>query len=548
MKVQAHEHEPLPAMTGLYFSAACKSSGKTIVSVGVAAALRSSGAVVQPFKKGPDYIDPMWLGAASRRPCRNLDFHTMSPAEIRLEFQHHRPPPPGLCLIEGTKGLHDGVSIDGRDSNAALAKLLEIPVTLVIDTRGITRGIAPLLLGCRDFDPDLALAGVILNRTGGSRHEAKLIRAVEAFTDLQVLGVLGGSRALSLDSGHLGLVPPPAVVDDAGDEETSKRTDFVSEPFARRLRRLAEAIEKGIDLPRLLEASRARREGKEESIAFAAEAPPRQEAAATPVSVSSGRVAAAARSPDIRIAIAWDAAFRFYYPGDLESLEREGADIVFFDTLRDSRLPEVDGIFIGGGFPERALADLEANIPLRRALREGIENGLPVYAECGGLMYLARGIRADGREVEMVGAIPGDIRMHSRPRGRGYALLSPTGSAPWQPAGDDPLPAHEFHHSSIENLPADGWSHAYRVRRGYGLDGEKDGIVIGNLLASYCHLRDVQGCRWTRRFVDFLRRSKIAGVAECTLPERDGLGLRCAPTLDRSPSAAFAVARKNPRG
>ncbi len=253
---------------------------------------------------------------------------------------------------------------------------------------------------------------------------------------------------------------------------------------------------------------------------------------------------------DIRIAVAWDAAFRFYYPGDLESLARDGSDIVFFDTLRDSHLPEVDGIFIGGGFPERALADLEANIALRRTLRERIAKGLAVYAECGGLMYLARGIHTEGRKAEMVGAIPGDIRMHARPRGRGYALLSPTGSAPWQPAGDDPLPAHEFHHSSIENLPAEGWDHAYRVRRGYGLDGEKDGIVIGNLLASYCHLRDVQGCRWTRRFVDFLRRRKIADAAErSALPERDGIGSRFAkPSIGgSSPNAAPAGACENPR-
>ncbi|MBF2760664.1 MAG: cobyrinate a,c-diamide synthase [Ectothiorhodospiraceae bacterium AqS1] len=542
----------------LYISAASKSSGKTIVSVGIAAALRERGIAVQTFKKGPDYIDPMWLAAASGRPCRNLDFHTMSESEIRFEFRHHRPPSPGFRLFEGTKGLHDGVSIDGSDSNAALARLLDIEVALVIDTRGMTRGIAPLLLGYRNFDPDLARAGVILNRSGGSRHEAKLIRAVETFTDWQVLGVLGNSPALSLDSGHLGLVPPPSTVDDArrvddrGDDRASKaKTDAALDPapektLARPLRAMAEAIEKGIDLSRLLEASKARRKVEDESIAFAA-TPPEQVPEAAPTSLPQG-FAASACSPGVRIGIAWDAAFRFYYPGDLESLAREGAELVFFDTLRDSHLPQVDGVFIGGGFPERAAADLEKNTPLRLTLRRAIEKGLAVYAECGGLMYLARSIRSDRFQAEMVGAIPGDIRMHTRPQGRGYALLSPTGAAPWQPAGEDPLPAHEFHHSSIDNLPSDGWSHAYRVRRGYGIDGEKDGIVIGNLLASYCHLRDVQGCRWTRRFVDFLRRQKLSSLAERALAEpEDSCSLR-APIPDRPLSPALAKACGNIEG
>ncbi len=532
-------------MAGIYFSAACKSSGKTIVSVGIAAAARARSIVVQPFKKGPDYIDPMWLGAAAGRPCRNLDFHTMSPLEIRSEFQGHDPRGPSLRLVEGTKGLHDGVSIDGRDSNAALARLLDIPVVLVIDTRGITRGIAPLLLGYRDFDPSLALAGVILNRTGGSRHETKLVRAVEEFTDLPVLGVLGTCPALSLADGHLGLVPPPMIDDDGEAAKTG------AEPARRAscepwLQGLASAVAAGVDLTRILAlsdaaagavsgatsgaASGTKRNRKEKPRDFPAGVDRKQGMWASPGSVSSPSASSPSvsspptpspptpRAPTIRIAIAWDAAFRFYYPGDLESLARQGAEIVFFDTLRDAKPPAADGIFIGGGFPERALPDLKANIALRRELRERIEKGLPVYAECGGLMYLARGIRGEGRDFEMVGAIPGDIRMHSRPQGRGYALLSPTGAAPWLPAGKEPLPAHEFHHSSIENLPSEGWSHAYRVRRGYGIDGERDGIVIGNLLAGYCHLREVQGCRWTGRFVDFLRRRKIAGARS---PEKE---------------------------
>ena len=179
-----------------------------------------------------------------------------------------------------------------------------------------------------------------------------------------------------------------------------------------------------------------------------------------------------------------------------------------FDTLHDRAAPEADGIFIGGGFPERAMDALEANAPMRTSLRARIDAGMPVYAECGGLMYLARRIRWNGRSREMVGAIPADVAMHRRPRGRGYVVLEPTGDAPWAPRARGALHAHEFHHSSLENVESPsgpGWRYAYRVRRGHGIDGERDGIVIGNLLASYGHLRDVEGCRWAERFIAFVR-------------------------------------------
>ena len=220
----------------------------------------------------------------------------------------------------------------------------------------------------------------------------------------------------------------------------------------------------------------------------------------------------APRARDVRIAIARDAAFCFYYPGDLEALEAAGARLVPFDTLHDRAAPEADGIFIGGGFPERAMSALEANAPMRSSLRARIARGTPVYAECGGLMYLARRIRWNERVCEMVGAIPADVVMHRRPRGRGYVVLEPTGDAPWTPLAKGPVHAHEFHHSTLENLAESDWRYAYRVRRGHGIDGERDGIVIGSLLASYGHLRDVEGCRWAERFVAYVRDRKGASV------------------------------------
>ena len=461
------------AMPRLFVSAAHKSSGKTTVSVGIAAALRARGLVVQPFKKGPDYIDPMWLAAAAGRSCRNLDFHTMAQGEIRAEFARHGRGA-DLALVEGNKGLHDGVSVDGADSSAALAKLLAAPVVLVVDTRGITRGIAPLLHGYCAFDPGVRIAGVILNRVAGARHEGKLVHAVRTYTDLPVLGAIGRTPELALESAHIGLVPTTEVA------ETEHRVE-----------RIARRIETDVDIDRVRGvAARAETAG-----AFPA---------------SEVRLCPAREGKDVRIAIARDAAFCFYYPGDLEALEAAGARLLLFDSIRDPAPPEADGIFIGGGFPERAMRALEANVSMHVALRERIVAGAPVYAECGGLMYLARRIRWNVRECAMVGAIPADVVMHARPRGRGYVVLEPTGDAPWAPATDGVVHAHEFHHSTLENPAGPGWRYAYRVRRGRGIDGERDGIVIGSLLASYSHLRDVEGCRWAERFVAYVRERKGA--------------------------------------
>ena len=524
----------------LFVSAAHKSSGKTTVSVGVAAALRASGLVVQPFKKGPDYIDPMWLTAAAGRSCRNLDFHTMGSAEIRHEFLWGSDGA-DLALVEGNKGLHDGVSVDGADSNAALAKLLAAPVVLVVDTRGITRGIAPLLRGYRDFDAGVRIAGVILNQVGGERHEGKLVHAVQTYTDIPVLGAIRRVPDLELGAAHLGLVPPVEVAEaEARVARAARRIE--ADVDLDRVRSLAAGAGVLDGAPVSRSAASSALDAAPVSRSAASSAPdaapvspsvasPAPDAApvsrstassasdAEPVSGSGALPAPdagpatrcpASHTPDVRIAIARDVAFCFYYPGDLEALEAAGARLLPFDTLKDAAPPEADGIFIGGGFPERAMEGLEANAPMRASLGARIAAGTPVYAECGGLMYLARRIRWDRRDCEMVGAIPADVVMHRRPRGRGYVVLEPTGEAPWAPLARGPLHAHEFHHSSLENLSGPDLRYAWRVRRGHGIDGERDGIVIGNLLASYAHLRDVAGCRWAERFVAFVRARKDA--------------------------------------
>ncbi|MBI2311558.1 MAG: hydrogenobyrinic acid a,c-diamide synthase (glutamine-hydrolyzing) [Betaproteobacteria bacterium] len=458
-------------MPRLLISAAHKSSGKTTVSIGLCAALTAKGLAVQPFKKGPDYIDPMWLSIAAGRPCRNLDFFVQEREEIVQSVVRHGANA-GLSVIEGNKGLYDGLDLQGSNSNAALARLLDTPVILVIDARGMTRGIAPLILGYQAFDRSIRIAGVILNNLGGSRHEAKLRAVIEHYTDVAVVGAVHADDRLGIVERHLGLMP--------GNEAAEA---------AAKAREIGALIGPQLDLDRIL--------------TIAGEAP----------ALESEAVAAAlpVRSPvsrdRVRIGIARDSAFGFYYPDDLEALEAAGAELVPFNTLTDARLPEVDGLFIGGGFPEVLMDKLEANLSLREDVRAAVERGLPVYAECGGLMYLARSIRWNGATRQMVGAIPADVVMHAKPVGRGYVKLEPTADHPWLAGDAAEVRAHEFHYSSLENLDP-GLRFAYRVERGHGVDGDRDGIVYRNVLASYTHLRSVGGNDWAARFADFVRRVK----------------------------------------
>ncbi|MDX1376611.1 MAG: cobyrinate a,c-diamide synthase [Burkholderiales bacterium] len=462
-------------MNRLFISAAHKSSGKTTVCIGLCAALRDRGEVVQPFKKGPDYIDPLWLGLAAGRPCYNLDPYLSDADEIRADLAR-RMHGASLALVEGNKGLYDGLDLHGTNSNAALAAVTGAPVVLVIDARGMTRGIAPLILGYQAFDPSIRIAGVILNQLGGSRHEAKLRAVIAHYTGVPVIGAVQHDEHMTIVERHLGLVPS---------NEAPAARACVAEIAAR--------IAAQVDLDQLLAVARA--------------------APTLPGVGRPTRSAPARQDSPVRVAIARDAAFGFYYPGDLEALRAAGAELVAFDALRDARLPDADGLFIGGGFPETHMAALAANAALRAEVREAIEGGLPAYAECGGLMYLARGIEWNGRRAEMAGALPADIVMHARPVGRGYVHLRETANCPWpRPTRTQPIRAHEFHYSSVENLPADA-EFAYEVERGHGIDGRHDGIVHRNLLASYAHLRDVGGNRWAQRFVEFVRHCKAKRAA-----------------------------------
>jgi len=446
-------------------SAAHKSSGKTVISTGLARALSNAGEQVFTFKKGPDYIDPMWLSAASSRPCYNLDFFTMGPEEIRNFFASRAG---SLSLIEATKGLFDGVKTDGSDSNAALAKLLGLPVILVIDTLGMTRGIAPLLAGYQSFDPDVNIAGVIMNRVGGARHEGKLRNAVETYCDLPILGSVWRDSSMEIGERHLGLTTPA---------ELAQTTGLISG--------FADTIAKSVDLDAI------------RSIAHSAPEMYKTDKPATQIGTKQSK---------LKIGILKDAAFGFYYPDDLEAFEASGASLVPIDATTDSNLPEIDGLFIGGGFPECRMDELSANRKFRTELLQKLENGLPCYAECGGMMYLCESLDWNDHTLPMVGLIKAGALMHPKPQGRGYVSFQCSHDHPWS-SRESTVQGHEFHYASIERL-SENTRFARKMLRGHGVDGNNDAIVVANTVAGFCHLRNTSQSPWISRFLEFVRSCK----------------------------------------
>lgn len=452
---------PLPR---LMISAAHKSSGKTVVSLGLARALAQSGHQVGTFKKGPDYIDPLWLTAATGRACYNLDFNTMAAEELTGLFTN-RAASADISLIEANKGLFDGIALDGSDSNAALAKLMQAPVVLVIDCMGMTRGIAPLLQGYAGFDPEVRIAGVILNKVGGPRHEAKLRQAVEAYTSVPVLGAIRRSADMALEERHLGLLTPA---------ESPGMEAWVN--------LVAELVAEQCDMDAIA--------------GLAQSAPPLP----TPPTTQPDRFA-----HGLRIGIARDSAFGFYYADDLEAFETAGATLVPIDMLHDRDLPPVDGLFIGGGYPETHMQALQTNTAMRNAVKTALQNGLPCYAECGGLMYLCQSLRWSAEQADMVGFFPTEAAMHAKPQGRGYVRFERTAGHPW---GTNPTPqqAHEFHYARVSDPGIAPFRR--KVTRGFGSDGQSDGLHMENTLAGFIHLRHSRQSPWVTDFLRFVQQCK----------------------------------------
>jgi len=407
-------------------------SGKTTVSLGLCAALKWRGFSVQPFKKGPDYIDPSWLTAATGRSSRNLDLFLI-PKEIVLSSFQESCREADLAIIEGAMGLYDGLSSADWGTTAHVARLLNVPIILVVNTARMTSSIAAMVTGYQRFQPDVNIAAVILNNVAGSRHEHKLRAAVEQYCRIPVVGSIPRDPDLTIDERHLGLIP-------FSEAEESERI----------VERICRKLEPHFDFDGILDIARSYK-----------------------VTFGSPATNLPSNTTIAEIGVLHDRVFNFYYPENLEALRSAGADLVFINSMRD-RLPELDGLYIGGGFPEFFLEKLEANHGLRRDIAEAVEEGLPVYAECAGLMYLCRGIHWQGRWHEMVGAIPADVEMFKKPQGHGYVVAEVTEENPLFPVGLT-VRGHEFHHSHLSN--GGDLRFAYHIRRGRGVDGKGDGIV-----------------------------------------------------------------------
>ncbi len=447
-------------------------SGKSLVSLGLIRHLVQRGMRVAPFKKGPDYIDAAWLGLAAGAPGRNLDTFLMDSATVQRAFAAGAVGA-DVAVIEGNRGLYDGMTARGDHATAVLARLLRAPVILVVKVSKVTRTAAAMVLGCQALDPELNLAGVILNEVGTARQEAVIRKAVRDATGIPVVGAIPRLRGQHLPTRHLGLVT--ASEHGSADEV---------------LEHLAEVTAAHVDTEAVL------------SIASTAPPlPPPLEAPGTAV-----------EGPRVTIGGLRDKAFSFYYPENLEALERAGARLVFVSPLTDPELPGVDALYAGGGFPEVYPEGLASNEPLRRAIAAQVADGLPVWAECGGLMYLARSIHQNGARYPMVGVLPFAVEQTRRPQGHGYVRAVVDGTNPYLPVGLG-IRGHEFHYSRVVADPSvPQFPTVWHLERGAGVGGGRDGVSVGSVFASYTHLHALGTPEWAPALVRMARGHRPDGT------------------------------------
>lgn len=426
-------------------------AGKTLLSLGLVRAISNRGRRVAAFKKGPDYIDAAWLGAAASRPGRNLDTFLMDDAHLGRALA--TADGCDLLVVEGNRGLFDGLDAMGTHSTAELAKRVGAPLLLVVDVHKSTRTVAAEVLGCCRFDPDLRIAGVVLNRVATARQERVIRQAIEAATSVPVVGALPVLTSQLLPDRHLGLVTAA---------EHPRREEAIEHA--------AQAIEEHVDVGAIL--------------GLAAAAPVRAFPDASP----------ARRGPAARVAVVRDLAFSFYYPENLEALTDRGAELVAVSALDDEPLPEVDAVYVGGGFPEVHAERLAAARGFMASLRAAGDRGVPIYAECGGLMLLARALTVQGRTHRMSGVLELEVEQTSRPQGHGYAVGRIDRRTAFFPEGQE-IRGHEFHYSRVSG-GADAARTALALGKGGGISAGRDGISKGGIFASYVHVHAASSDAW----------------------------------------------------
>ncbi len=451
-------------------------SGKTIISLGIAAAWKRKQIAVSPFKKGPDYIDAGWLSLAAGRPCYNLDTFLCIPQVVRDSyFSHSRSS--DIALVEGNRGLYDGIDTDGSTSTAELAKLLNLPVLLVLDCTKSTRTMAALVMGCQQFDPEIRIIGVILNQVAGSRHRKKVTSNIRQFCGIPVFGAIPKLQSEDFPERHMGLVTS------AEHGSSIQALDAV--------RNMAQAH---VNLDDLYQAViKDCRDSA--SLKKASTGGPRSVISA-PVSRSS--------DPKVVVGVIRDSAFQFYYPDNLEALENAGAKLEFISPLNQDRLPDVDALYMGGGFPETHAPQLAENRSFREHLNVLARDGLPIYAECGGLIFLGQSICLHGHEYAMSGILPIWFGLALKPQGHGYTRVKVVQKNPFFPVGEV-LKGHEFRYSKILKIKYRDSDMAFFMERGKGIEDKKDGFHKYNTFGTYTHIHALGSVSWAPSLVKLAR-------------------------------------------
>jgi cobyrinic acid a,c-diamide synthase len=437
--------------------------GKTILSLCIIASWQKKGFKVTPFKKGPDYIDAGWLAKAADTPCFNLDLFMMSSDQTKQSFLAHSAHAE-IAVIEGNRGLYDGVDHEGTYSTAELAKLLRSPVILAVDCTKATNTIAALVLGCQQMDPDVSIKGIVLNRVANSRQESVIRKSVSEKCKLPVLGAIPRLKKDPFPERHMGLTPFQEHVD----RETS-------------ISIVSEIGDKYLDLDGIWKIANEATTIKMSS-EFRVQSSENNKKLKTPNS-------------KLRVGVIRDSAFQFYYPENFEELDRRGAQLVEINALKEAVIPELDALYIGGGFPETHALGLAENTLFKQSLYEAVERGLPVYAECGGLMFLGRSIIQDNKTYPMVGVFPITCSLEKKPQAHGYTVIEVARENPYF-SKKTVLKGHEFHYSHVLDLKEDDVDMIFKVKRGRGIKNNKDGLCYKNVLATYTHLHAIGAPEW----------------------------------------------------
>jgi cobyrinic acid a,c-diamide synthase len=434
-------------------------SGKSTLSLGIIAAWRKTGLSVISYKKGPDYIDAGWLSAAAGKPCYNLDPFLVGRNKILSSFMKHYGNA-DCAVIEGNRGIYDGMDAAGTYSTAELAKILKSPVILIMDCTKMTRTAGALILGIQKFNRKIDIQGVVLNQIAGRRHEKVVSESIARYCGIPVLGAIPKLKTELLSERHIGLTPfqeHPEV------EETISSTAGIAEKYLD-LEKILSIAKKAVPLE-------AGRQGRN----------------------SYSRIT---HSSSPRIGIIRDSAFQFYYPENFEELEKRGAEIIEISALQEKELPEIDALYIGGGFPETHAIALAENRVFRKSVNKAVQDGLPVYAECGGLMYLGKALVLDRKTYPMAGVFPVTFSLESRPQAHGYTIIKANRKSPFYKTGTV-LKGHEFHYSRVVKIDhKDGLHFAFKMNRGEGIAEKKEGLCYRNAFATYTHLHALGSPAW----------------------------------------------------